>query len=162
MEAPLDKALTYFNVATSYKAAADELPKMRHHRQSYYNGSVIRVNYALSVEIYLKSFLIERGTAPRDLARRPFSHNLESLLATCQTGGLRVDKDIASRIRRLHDLETLTRDRYLDWDRGIVPKVGPLGELPEALRTEIGPVIAERGGFILDEKGLSPRQESDQ
>jgi HEPN domain-containing protein len=162
MEAPLDKALTYFNVAHSYQAAADELLQTRHHRQAYYNDSVIRVNYALSVELYLKSFLIEKGTAPGDLAKRSSGHNLENLLTTCQKSGLWVDNDIAARIRRLNELETLKRDRYLDWDRATITKVEPLGELPEALRAEIGPVIAERGGYILDEKGLSLRQEGDQ
>lgn len=155
MEAPADKALTFFNVARSYHVAADELLRTRNQRQVFYNDSVVRVNYALSVELYLKSFLIDKGIPPSQLSQRRYGHNLANLLDSCQTCGLRVEEAIASRIRRLSELETLTRDRYLDWVRETVPKAEPLGELPACLASEIGPQLAARRGYVYDHRGLS-------
>lgn len=155
MESPIDKAVTFFNVARSYHAAADELLQTQDGRQVYYNDSVIRMNYALSVELYLKSFLIDKGLTPIELSKRHYGHDLANILAACGRHGLSLEDSIATRIRRLGALATLTKDRYLDWDRATVPKTALLGQLPEYLESKIGPQLAAKRGYVHDHRGLS-------
>lgn len=135
--------LGLFHYAHSYAASANAL--VRCGVKSTHPEAPIRYLFGHAIELYLKSFLLLRGTALDELRERKFGHNLSALLERVMTLGLSVSESMVKQIDLANN--DVLGDRYIKTGFKQVLGFDEYAAICAHLNAQIGPSVYAAAGL---------------
>ena len=149
-----DPVIAFFNTARSYQAAALCIQTQEEPLPCYLEDSPVRVLLALSIELYLKAYLLSADVTAADV--REFGHKVGQACNRCKQLGLNLSDDDTTLISGIESTNIIIFDRYLETGTRSVPNDVRMQEVAETLFNQIGQLVAEHAGSRLIEEGVAP------
>lgn len=140
----LTTPLGFFNVAGSYRAAADKLRVCK--LRATHPHSPIPFAYYHSIELYLKAFLRVHGLSAGFLA--DIRHDVKKLRKMCVARGLRFDAETEDVLALIATPGAGIRTRYLEVGFGRHPLLSDLARVCRKIDRAVGATLSDKGVLI--------------
>ncbi len=138
-----------FHYAHAYAASAIALAKLE--IGTTHDGAPVRFLFSHAIELYLKSYLLLKGSTVEELRKSPQGHNLNGLSSKAVRLGLDVPRVHRQSIDALNEV---IRDRYIETGARTILLPEVFLQICSNLHKQIGQAVYDASGLTRKPKQL--------